>query len=465
MIKTASLLALLAVSAASLALAQDAAVPTSTLTLDQAQKEALENSPVYRGAQDAEREAGWEQLEAVSKGFLPQVTVQGQHFFNNELFGNTSFDYTNLSVQFQGAPQAINFPGIYPNTTLTLSASYDLFDGFSNIHKLDAANNRHEARKILSDYALLQLQEDIRLKFYTALGAKILSDMADQNVKTLQDHLKIVQDQLDNGQATKYDVLRVDVQLSEAKSDQISAHDNVVLAREALTQSMGLKDDERPLPGDLPTLDSGAILQDVSGADYKDNPELKAQELQTLAASDQSAASAASLWVPKVSLFGQYQWYNSPQYLYDSAAAANYFSYGNGTFANDYFVGVNATWSILDGGESVAKANEADEQAKQAKDDYASAELQTPYNFDQWKRRLVSSLTLYKAKLKDVDEARESARLATVGFKAGTRTTTDVLDAELEEYRASAGVVQTQLNALDAIINLELVTGKRLTHD
>jgi outer membrane protein TolC len=78
---------------------------------------------------------------------------------------------------------------------------------------------------------------------------------------------------------------------------------------------------------------------------------------------------------------------------------------------------------------------------------------------------LVSSLTLYKAKLTDIEEAKESARLATVGFKAGTRTTTDVLDAEYEEYRASAGLVQAQINALEALINLELVTGKRYSHE
>lgn len=466
--RKAAVLSLLLVLAASPVLAQDTAASTLTLNLDQAQQEAFENSPVYRVAQDSEKEAGWQQMEAISRGFLPHVSVDGQHFLNDELFGSSSFNYTAIDVAFPfpggGNPSPINFPGIYPNTTLTLSASYDLFDGFSNVHHLDAANNSHEAKKILSNYALLQLQETVRLKYYTALGAKILSDMADQNVKTLQDHLKIVQDQLDNGQATKYDVLRVDVQLSEAKSDQISAHDNVVLAREALTQSMGLKNDDRPLAGDLPVLDSDALLEQVASADYKDSPQLKASQLQSLAAADQSAASGASLWVPRVSLFGQYQWYNSPAYLYDSNAKANYFSYG-GNFSNDYFVGIAATWSILDGGESVAKANEADEQAKQAKDSYASVQLQTPYEFDQWKRRLVSSMALYKAKLTDVDEAKESARLATVGFKAGTRTTTDVLDAELEEYRASAGVVQAQLDALEALINLELVTGKRLTHD
>ncbi|HJT23307.1 MAG TPA: TolC family protein [bacterium] len=468
--KAAAYLLLLAVSAAPLAWGEDPAPATSassvqtTLTLEQAQKEALEHSPVYRSAQDEEREAGWGQLEAVSKGFLPHVSIEGQHFFNNELFGNSTYDYTLLHVQFSNAFPALDFPGIYPNTTLTLTASYDLFDGFSNVHRLDAANNRHEAKKILSDYALLQLEEDIRLKFYTALGARILSEMSDENVKTLEDHLKIVQDQLNNGQATKYDVLRVDVQLSEAKSDQISAHDNVVLAREALARSMGLRDDDRPLPGDLPVIDANSLLKQVSGADFKDSPSLKARQLQALAAADESAASGASLWVPRVSLFGQYQWYNSPAYLATSGGS-NYFDYSNGNFQNDYFVGVSATWNILDGGESWAKANEADERARQARDATAAAELQTPYDFDQWKRRLVSSLALYQAKLTDVDKARESARLATLGFKAGTRTTTDVLDAELEEYRASAGVVQAQLSALEALINLELVTGKRLTHE
>src|SRR5579859_4402861 len=223
------LLALSLLWTPSFGLAQDK--PEGSLTLEQAIREAQSHSPVYHHAQAAEREAGWGQLEAISGGFLPHISIGAQHFFNQELFGNTLFDYTLLHVQFSNSFPALDFPGIYPNTTLTLQANYDLFDGFQNVHRLDAANNRHEAARIQSEFALLQLTETVRLKYYTALGAKILSDMADQNVKTLEDHLKIVQDQLDNGQATKYDVLRVEVQLSEAKSDQISAHDNVALAR------------------------------------------------------------------------------------------------------------------------------------------------------------------------------------------------------------------------------------------
>ena len=441
-------------------LAQDKpAAPSGDLTLEEAQKEALEHSPEYHQALSQEKEKGWGQMEAVSDGFLPHVHVKGQYFLPDP-------DYTTLNVGFAlgpGPAASFNFPGIFPEQTVTLDADFDLFDGFKNVHKLDAANNDHEAAKILADWSLLRLGEQVRLNFYESLAAKLLSDMADENVKTLEDHLRIVQDQLDNGQATKYDVLRVQVQLSEAKSDQISEHDNVTLARETLARTMGLQIDDRNLTGTLPVLDSDEILKEASQSDLAESPELKAHHLQALAAGDMSAA-AGSFWFPRISIIGEYEWYNSPAYPVDPSTGKNYLS-DNGNFNTAYFLGAAASWDILDGGLSVAKANEAGEQANQAKDMDKATQLQTPYDFDLWKRKLVSSVALYKAKLTDVDTAKESARLATVGFKAGTRTTTDVLDAEYEEYRASAGLVEAQLGALEALIHLELVTGKRFIHD
>src|ERR1035438_7062617 len=210
--------------------------------------------------------------------------------------------------------------------------------------------------------------------------------MSDQNVKTLEDHMRIVQDQLDNGQATKYDILRVDVQLSEAKSDQISAHDNVSLARESVTQAMGLPGDNRTLDGQLPVLDPPALLKDISDTDLRRSPGLEAEQFRSLAAADQSAASH-SFWLPKVSLIGEYQWYDGQSVVFSPPSLID-----TGIYQNSYFIGAAASWDILDGGLSLAKANEADERAKQAQDDYQAAQLQTPYDFDLWKRRLVSSV-------------------------------------------------------------------------
>ncbi len=420
------------------------------LTLDAALQEAVSQSPVYRQAQDMEHQTSWGQVEAFSDGFLPHVAVSGRHFFD--------IQYPFLQIQFPGSPGISSFPSISPDTSLSLDATFDLFDGFKNIHKLDSANNTHEAARIMANWSMFQLQQKIRLMFYEAIAAQELSDMADQNVKTLQDHLRIVTDQLDNGQATKYDSLRVKVQLDESQSDQISARDQVVLARENLAQIMGMKTDDRPLSGILPVLDADKILAAAGDLDFNQRPDLKAQELQAKAAEDNSAASHASQWIPSVSLIGEHQWYNMPEYLTTGIQHQD-------SFRQDYYIGASASWNLFDGASAIAKANEDGEKAKGARDAFEAAQVEAPYDFDLWKRRLVSNAAIYKAKLTDVDEAKESARLATVGFEAGTRTTTDVLDAELEEYRAAAGLVQAQIDSLEALINLELSVGKRIEND
>ena len=419
------------------------------LTLKQAQSEAIQHSPYYEKAQAMESETSWGQYESLASGFLPQVTLSGQYFFTE--------NYSYLNVEF-GSPTPIQFPEIYPDATLSLDARMDIFDGFRNVHKLDAANRSHQAAQILMNWSSFQIQEQVRLKYYQALAARILLDMADENVKTMEDHLRIVKDRLQNGEATKYDLLRVKVQLSTAHSNQISASDNVVLTRESLTQAMGLQHDDRTLSGKLPVITNvDKIVSQVNDVDFSERPDVKAKAIQALAAADQSAAAGSEL-IPQVSLIGEYQFYNVPDYLSTGLS-------DNSDIRNDYFFGATATWSLFDGGISYAKAQEAEQKSKEAQADLKAVQIQAPYDFDLWKRKLVSSAAVYQDKLTDVDEAKESVRLATLGFKAGVNTTTDVLDAELDKFTASAGLVQAQVGMLEAVINLELAIGKRLNHD
>jgi outer membrane protein TolC len=425
----------------------DTSVQTS-LTLDDAQNQALQQSPDYQKAHALESEMSWHQVQSLGEGFLPQVSISGQHFFAE--------NYSYLNVEF-GSPTPIQFPEIYPQTSLNLDAKMDIFDGFKNLHQIDASDRSHQAAQILLDWSSFQIQEQVRLKYFQALAAKILLDMANENVKTLEDHLRIVQDRLQNGEATKYDLLRVDVQLSTAKSNQIEASDDLVLTRESLAQVMGLKQDDRPLSGDLPVINPDQIVSQLTAVDFNERPDVKARIMQAESAEDQSAAEG-SFWVPKVSLIGEYQFYNTPDYLTTGLSNTD-------DFRTDYFFGASATWDIFDGGISLAKAKEAEARSNQAQADVKEAQIQAPYDFDLWKRKLVSSGAVYQAKLTDVDEAAESVRLATLGFQAGANTTTDVLDAELDKFTASAGLVQAQVGMLEAVINLELAIGKRLNND
>lgn len=420
-----------------------------SLTLKAAQNQAVKQSPYYEKAQAIESETSWDQYQSVAEGFLPQVTISGQHFFTE--------NYSYLNVEF-GTPTPLQFPEIYPQTTLTLDAKMDIFDGFKNIHQVSASDRSHQAAKILLDWSSFQIQQQVRLKYYQALAAKMLLDMAGENVKTLEDHLRIVKDRIQNGEATKYDLLRVDVQLSTAKSNLIEVSDDVALTRESLTQTMGLRSDNRPLSGKLPVVvNPDKIIAQLTDVDFSERPDVKAKKMQAEAAADQSAATG-SFWAPKISLIGEYQFYNTPDYL--TTGLSN-----NDDYRTDYFFGATATWDIFDGGISLAKAKEAEQKSNEAKADLKAAQIQAPYDFDLWKRKLVSSAAVYQSKLTEVDEAKESVRLATLGFKEGVNTTTDVLDAELDKFTASAGLVQSQVGMLEALINLELAIGKRLNND
>ncbi|HTB34457.1 MAG TPA: TolC family protein [bacterium] len=409
----------------------DPAPGDTSLTLGQAQQEALDHSPLYLLAQAKDAEENWAKV-AAGAAFMPRVDLQATHFSNVKF----------LTLPFNG--QA--FPEAFPYSDLALNGEWTLFEGFAGLSRLRTADLGAKAADLEQDWALFSLKQDVRLKYYQAITARKLAGLADENVKTLEDHLRIVQDLLDNGQATRFDVLRVEVQLSEARTERLSAQDKVVLARRKLTQAMGIELDERGLSGDLPV--PGSITPPA--ATYLDKQaDLRAKALQAEAA-ESGHRAAVGAWAPKVSLVGGYQWYNNVQMDVNDL----------NDYHTAYQLGLELDWNLFSGGASLADERQAGAKAEQARQASRQARQQAEYDRDLWSRRLAYSAELYQAKLDDVDKSKESVRLATLGQQAGTRTTTEVLDAELDSFRASAGAVSAQMDAAEALINLELALGQ-----
>jgi OMF family outer membrane factor len=214
---------------------------------------------------------------------------------------------------------------------------------------------------------------------------------------------------------------------------------------------MGVDQDSRALAGDLPEPKDGP----TASLPVDEQPEVKAKLLQAQAARRDKQAAAGG-FLPRVSVVAAVQWYDNG---YDLASAT---MDPSDTSANgrDYDLGLAASWDIFSGGETLARVKQAESRADAAEQEARQARLRAGYDRELWTRRLAYSTGLYRAKLADVDKAAESVRLATLGEQAGTRTTTEVLDAELDSFRASAGVVSAQMDAAEALINLELALGK-----
>jgi outer membrane protein TolC len=283
------------------------------------------------------------------------------------------------------------------------------------------------------------------------LAAQALLEVANQNIFTLEQHLSIANVSQRSGISTRFNVLRIEALLEEARSEKILAEDNAVLARKNLFLAMGTKDDNRALQGLLPVPHSEVMPAGLNPA-FRERDDIKAQ-LDRESAAQKAGQAAGAFWWPKLLLYVDDEYYKYK--AFDPVIIET------PDFKLAYTVGVRLTWNLFDGGASLARQQEAGYRAEEAAQASRALLLRAAEDFEMWKRRFIYNTGLYRARLRTEEKSQESVRLATLGLKAGTNTNSEVLDAELDLFRSRAGIVRAQMDAAEAQINLELATGEK----
>jgi outer membrane protein TolC len=411
------------------------------ITLREALDQALGQSPSIERASSSAREASFKKTETYS-GFLPTLTGTAHHYVDKK--------YALTNVRMGNAATESIVPQVLPTTQYALVATVPLFEGFSSVNKYKAAAAGENAANQEFNWAKFKIEKDVTLAFYKSLANIVLRDVASQNLKVLQDHLKEIRLFKQSGMATNYDVLRVEVQVSNAETDLLNAEDNIKIANENLAEILGTEEAADNLVGSLPVLSENLV--DVLQAD-ESKERLDIQALKGRVDSlSYSESAQGSFWVPRLSFIGAYQYYNN---LDNSILDSEH-------FRTAYQVGLQLNWNIFDGMSSFARSKQSIEQHIQAEKTYRLAELKASKDVDIWKRKFRYFAKLYNARKNDVVKSEESVRLAKEGRRVGARTNTDFLDAEADLYKSQAGAVNAQLSAIESLINLELSTGKTL---
>jgi outer membrane protein TolC len=422
-------------------LASNISLAQATLTLEEAESRAAKLNPNLQRAEEMVEAASWKKLEALS-GHLPHIQLRGQHIFGQQ--------YERMMVNFGG--QVIDFPAGMPQTTADIEATLNIFDGLSTLNHYAAARLAFDAAVAQRDDLKFRTDQGIKSLYYRALAAQQLLEVAEQNIKSLQDHMQLAKANVRSGFGTRFDVLRISSQLEEAQAERVLSQDNVFIAKKNLAQAMGEDNPEfSALQGELPTPNPKSVQADLN-LDVQSRKDLRAQDLREQAAEKESNA-AKGFWFPQVSLFAATTWYKFGSF--DPAILPT-------DFQNAYSYGVRLTWNLFDGGASIAKSQESYHQSLAAQKETHDLNMKASTDFETSKRRFSYNTTLYQARLRSVEESEESVRLAKIGLRAGTRTHTEVLDAELSLFRTRAGVVQAQLDATESRINLENAVGRSL---
>lgn len=411
----------------------------SPMTLEDAVRQ-FSGAPKVDRARSAAEESSWKKVESYS-GLLPSITTSGTYLFGKK--------YMVFDVALGPSPTPVTVPQIIPTSVYSLGVQWTIFDGFANLDRLLSASEMESASRNEFEWTKFQGEREVILTFYQAVGARTLKEVAEQNVKTIEEHLSDVTLLKKTGVGTKFDVLRVEVQASEAKTELLNAENNLSLSIIRLAEVLGTQEPIERVIGQLPELAADVVEnKSLEGGSRKD---LEALRLRA-GGLDHASTAAAKHWLPKVSLYGTFQYYNN----------RNNDLIGTSAFRNAYSYGVQFNWNIFEGFGSYAKDRQATEQKLQAEKSLAIGENRARTDREQWKRKYLYYCTLYRARLSDVDKASESVRLAAEGRRVGTRTNSDLLDAELELFRARAGVVNAKLGAIESLVSLEVATGQKL---
>lgn len=407
------------------------------LDLKTAIEEALHHSPVVQRAHAQVQEAKWKKIESYS-GLLPTFSADANYLFSKK--------YALIDVDFSGAVNTI--PQIIPTSQLILTGSIPIFDGMSNINHMRAGSWQYEAVQNESDWTEFSIRMQTILFFYKTLASKNLMEVAIQNEKTIQDHYKDVVNLQKVGVATKFDVLRVGVQVNEAEAEVLKSSDEYEFSKIRLANVMGKESDVRVPYGEFPNLKPDLV---ASAPDKLERKDIQAMSEQSKSLS-LIYQSNNKFWVPKLSIFGQLQAYNNINDEFSDWDA----------YREAYQVGFNLHWNIFDGAVSISKSKQSHAQAIASQNNVRIASLQASEDAEIWKKKYLYFCKIMDVKNSQTQKAQEAVRLANESVRAGTKTNSDLIDAELDLFRSRADVLNAHMGLVEALINYQMATGNQV---
>lgn len=257
--------------------------------------------------------------------------------------------------------------------------------------------------------------------YWMVVSLKAKRDLAVSYVNLLDTLAFNVAKLRENGMATRADQLSVDVKLNSARVDLTKVENGLVLSRMALAQVCGLPLDTRMTLADedvkAPVLETVMSPANIEEA-YKRRDDLHALELGISIAGENKNIARASM-LPNVALVGAYSFSNP-----------NMFNGFKNRFNGQFSVGLMVTVPLWHWGGNYYKFKAAESEETTLRYRLEDAKELVNLQITQANYRMEESLKTYRMTEENLESARENLRCATLGFREGVMTLTDVMGAQ-----------------------------------
>jgi len=348
----------------------------------------------------------------VFSGFLPQLTLQGGYTYINNA--------PSMSLPIPGTQP---FHLVYnDNYQIQASLNQVLFTSGQLYYGNRAMSRQVKATRLSAEAVRLKLARGVAEAYLGVLLAQDVLKARQESLQTAQAHLAQVQRRLDAGTASRFELLRSQVEVDNLVPTVSEAANTVELARTRLAQAMGLTGQE-----DLKLSDSlETTVREINGAEYleraqKERPELLALAEARQAATDQSLSKRGAM-LPSVMAFGTYA-YQKPYVTLND-------------WEKNWTLGVGAKLTLFDGLKTYssyqgarAKVQTLNNTLAQTRDDI----------YTEAKNALLSikeAATRVQTTGANVTRAQEVVKIADESYIAGATTSLEVIDAELAATNA-----------------------------
>ena len=375
-------------------------------------------------------------LREAQAALMPSVDLSGD-VTNSRSVGDTLAvkRQRNNGLTVDDAPSNTVFSG-------TAQIRYDLYTS----GRRNAAIKEAEERIRVQELDVERQSEEIRLNV-----ARAYYDLqqADENVRISQSAVTNAQASLKDavaleraGVGTRFDVLRSQVNLANSQQDLTSAFSQQQIARRKLAPLLNLSQSASISAGDpvkLAGLWQHPLEQSIVLA-YQNRPELQ-QNLAQRNISEAQRKQALAALGPQVSLVGRYN-------LLDQ--------FDDDTSVSDgYSLGVQATFSLYDGGAAKARAAQSKTNIAIAETQFSEQRNQIRFQVEQAYSTQASNLENVQTSNVALEQAKESLRLARLRFQAGVGTQTDVINALNDLTRSEGNRVKAILDYNRALTELK----------
>jgi len=313
-----------------------------------------------------------------------------------------------------------------------ITLSYNVYTGGSRGADIRRATKNVEFNELNVEISTEQIIFETSSDYYDLQNASAQVNIETAAVEDAQQTLKDAQLLEQAGLGTRFDVLRAEVELANAEQRLTIQIANQSTARRQLAETLSLGQQVN-----LDTADEIAeagvwsrSLEETIILGYSDRAELD-QLLVRQEINEAQKKIVSSAIKPQVSLFAQYEVLE----VYDDDA----------DLADGYSYGARLSWSIFDGGDSLARVRQEETDILIDKTAFANQRNQVRVEVEQAYFGLQANRENIGTSEKAVELAEESLRLARLRFQAGVGTQTDVIEAQTELTTARG-------NRLDAII-------------